>query len=95
MQYDIPDVCQRCVDHNCDEFCNPPLFHRETVAKAQKAIGDNAEDLGSSMGLAINDTKGYQDPTRAVMARLMRKYSPIIPLAITRGRKRQRILVIS
>ena len=68
MQYDLQNVCQRCVDHNCDGFCNPSQSHRETVARVQQVIGENAEDLGNSMRLAINDTEEYQDPQRAVMA---------------------------
>ena len=64
----MAQVCQRCVDHNCDGFCNPSQSHRETVARVQQAIGDNADDLGNSMRLAINDTEEYQDPERAVMA---------------------------
>ena len=38
------------------------------MARVQQVIGDNAEDLGNSMRLAINDTEEYQDPERAVMA---------------------------
>jgi len=50
------------------------------VARVQQVIGDNAEDLGNSMRLAINDTGEYQDPQRAVMAPVNAKtfsyYSP-------------------
>jgi len=50
------------------------------VARVKQAIGDNAEDLGNSMRLTVNDTEGYQDQTRAVMAPVNAKtfsyYSP-------------------
>ena len=49
MQYDMPNVCQRCVDHNCEGFCDPLLARRNTVTKVQQVIGENAEDLGNSM----------------------------------------------
>ena len=68
MQYDMLNVCLRCSDHNCDGFCNPSLDHRQTVARVQQVLGDNADDLGNSMRLAINDTEEYQDPARSVMA---------------------------
>ena len=68
MQYDLQNVCQRCVDHNCDGFCNPSQSHLDTVARVKQVIDENAEDLGNSMRLAINDTEEYQDPQRAVMA---------------------------
>ena len=70
MHYDLLNICQRCVDKNCNGFCNPSAKRRKLVARVRQIIGENADDIGNSIRIAINDNTEYHDPDneRAVMA---------------------------